>query len=708
MSCDVTPEEERYTLWNHMLASAFLLADTHDGIVQLAITPQSLARAHEEAGERILAPEGAAASLSSAVAAVYAARVLGSPLGLRDLKSRDPDDVPYATGFLALTVLAAYRMHTDEDRTAAAFYPRLAEMLGCRLVPTYPEGYDGNDCIALWEELDQWLVRNFARRLARPDMNTPRPYIAFPLAHVPLRQVDIERLPQFFEAHGYEPGMRPSMGRLAFDLVERSGPWPHLTESGQKALQDSGRRDLVVRQVAHELEHWDGERIDAAGIRIASVELWMDIRRRRAELHLLARRPPGFPETLRDGEHVFVASHEGWYEPVPLGRDDGLVLSNGLRVGSGQSRGGFSLQLRSSSAVPLTPSPDYPGFVSDRALRADAHCAVLCMEEVADQVARYLEAVCGQQVRPRQDETLPFGWRLFTGVRPTNESAPPAGLERLAVESDVRLVCEGGLRLGRRWTWLEDAPARVRVVGSRSGLVVKIDSQEAEVNEDGFLPRELLAKSGDYFIEVGNRIRRKVTVLPGTVSPDCQPWPCSRDLRTPVALPEGDWYVVGSEPGEFLSAAIPLGGSLLFAEFRAIWAIRVGAGSGATAIHLHGDDCDGSVNHPDLRHGPEGAPPESRHGQGSKSEESASAAWAETIYRAKVRNATLGCGFGCSSASLRKAWDQLAKRARTWKRQAKRRSSRVRPLSGASPGQGRRGSPVGAGPCEPRGRRKGA
>ena len=125
---------------------------------------------------------------------------------------------------------------------------------------------------------------------------------------------------------------------------------------------------------------------------------------------------------------------------------------------------------------------------------------------------------------------------------------PPLGFERLAVESDVRVVCEGGLRLGRRWTWLEDAPARVRVIGSRSGLVVKIDGHETELDEDGYLSEGLLAKRGEHVIEVGNRIRRKAVVVPGQVHPDCQPWPQDAERRVPFVLPEGDWFVVGSVP----------------------------------------------------------------------------------------------------------------------------------------------------------------
>lgn len=676
-------EEGKYELWNYMVADTFLLSDSPDGTVQLTITPQTLATAYEEAQLGLLTPEEAEASLIASVSAVYASRVQTSPHGLRALSSSHSEDIPYGTGFLALTVLAAFHMRTDDEHTAAAFYPRLAEMLGCSLMGTYPDSFNGGDYIALWAELNEWLMRKYERRLAMPDPNSHRRYLAFPLAHVPLREVDIKRLPQFFDTHGYEPGLRPSKKRLSFDLVERSGPWQHLTEAGRKALQDPGRRSFVVRQVAHELEHWDGGRTDTAGNRIASIELWMDIKKRRPELHLLARRPSGFPDTFRSGEYVFEASYEGWYEAVPLGRNDGPLLSQGLRIGTGLSRRGFSLQLRSCcGAVPLTPSPEYPGFVSDHALRVDTQCAVLCTEEMADEVASYLETVCGEQCHARRDETLPTGWCLFTNVRPVNSIPPPAGLERLAIESGVQLLCEGGLRLGRRWTWLEDAPAQVRVVGSRAGLVVKIDGQESELDEDGCFPKALLAKRGEHIIEVGNRIRRKAIVVPGKINPDCQHWPQTQHSRMSVALPEGDWFVVGSNPSEFLAAIIPSGGATVRPDFRASWAIRVGTGSGATALHLHDEADDEPTCEIEGPPSTKNTTSRKGDGRGSKFPDRASSNWAETIYQANIRRPMLGCSFGCSATEVTQAWRWIAKRARAWKRQKKRSGTTRRTFSG--------------------------
>ena len=662
-------KQEEYELWNRLLADACLFGDSFDGVVQLTITPHTLARACEGTELGPFTPEEAEAHFIASVSAVYASRILRVGRGLLSLCSSGKVDVPYETGFLALTVLSAFHMHTDGVYGAGAYYPRLAHMLGLRLVNGYPEGFDRDDYIVLWVLLDGWLQKHSGRRLAMPDATaSTRRYLAYPLAHVPLREVDIKRLPQFFDAQGYEPGMRRSQQRLASDLFERGGPWRYLTEPGRKALQDSRRRPFVVRQVAQELERWDGARTDAVGNRIATIELWMDIRRKRPELQLLARRPSGFPETLRSGEYVFVAGHEGWYGAVPLSPADGGLLLEGLRVGTGQAGARFHLQLRGYCAVPLTPSPEYPGFVSDHVLRADTRCAVLCTERVSDTVAHYLETVCSGPVHVQHDETLPRGWRLFAGVRPVKVTDPPSGLERLAVEADVSLVCEGGLRLGRRWVWLEEAAPKVRVIGSRMGLVAKIDGQQIEIDEDGYLHAGPLAECGEHVIEIGNRIRRKLVVVPGKIHPDCQPWPREDETRMPVAVPEGHWFVVGSKVGEFLSASIPSGGATVRPHFPASWAIRVGAGPGATANHLH-DESEGLQ---ESLCAAKNTPALPQTGRGSKSGDHPSIAWAETIYQSNIRKPILECNYGCSPARVAEAWYAIAKEARSFKRQLRR------------------------------------
>jgi hypothetical protein len=651
--------EERYILWNYMLAEHCLLADSCEGTVLLTVTPRTLTTALDEAGQSVLSPTEAEADFVASVAAVYRERVLGSPEKLRALKETSVGDVPFCIGFLALSVLAAFHMHTDEERTGRAFYPRLAEMLRCDLGRSLPIGFDGEAFIELWEALGDWLSARYNRKLATPDASGIRRYVAYPLAHVPLREVDIERLPQFFEAHQYEPGARAPLDRLAHDLYDASGPWRYLTEAGQSALEDQHRRPFVVRQVAYELDRWDGSRTDSSGARTATIELWMDIRRRRAQLYLLARRPVGFPDAIEESDLVFESSQEGWYEPVPLSSQDAALLQHGIRVGAGSNGNRYYLQLRPVRVVPLTPSEAYTGFVSDRVLRADTDCAVLCEEPLLGDVGQYLDRISRQRVVLRRDDTIPPGWGLFTHVRAVNECPPPPGLENLEVESSLALIPEGGLRLGRRWYWLESAPARLTVLGTHSCLAAKVDGHEVPIDDAGQVQTDRLGAVGRHVVEIGNRLRQRVTVLQGVVHPDCRSWfEAGVEEPVPVVVPGGHWVLIASRPGESECVLAPPDGTRVRPMFEVCWALQAGAGPGATAIHIH----DRGLAPGELKSSLQRALGSDR-----------CATWADAIHQTGIRRPLLLCQHGCGDAHLVAEWRQLMEAARLVKRSRRRK-----------------------------------
>lgn len=650
---------ERYVFWNYALTEQCLLTDTVQGQVLMTVTPRILAAALSNAGEPPMTSDEAEADFTSSVAEAYKSAVLAGAGGLRALAGASGGDPPAGVSYLAASVLAAYHMRTDDERTGRAYHPRFAELLGCGLAGV-PAGFDGDTFISLWHGLAHWLDVEYGRRLALPTGSSVRKYLPYPFAHVPLRQVDIERLPHFFDKYGYEPGARPPLDKLAYDLCDGAGPWRDFTNAGQRALADPDRRAFVVRQVAQELESWDGCRTDASGKRIATIEVWMDIRRRRAHLFLLARRPPGFPPSIEDSEFQFESSQDGWYEPVLLGPDDGSLLRDGVRVATRYDGRDFALQLRPVTVVPLAPSEEFSGPVSDRVLRRDARCAVLCQEAITGSVAPHIEAITGTPARPRRDETLPRGWCLFTDVVPKAAVEPPATMPLLRVESSLALVTQGGLRLGRRWTWLEGVPPTLTISGSHEGMEVRVDGTPVSIDGYGTVPGAALRAPGQHIVEIGNQLRQRITVLPAAVHPDCKPWIEDGDVRAAlVAVPRGLWSILGELPGQRLGVSAPAEGALIDPSFDACWTVSVAAGAGATAIHLHptARNTSAALRNP----GSDRRPP-------SREELD----WAASVYEATIRRVRLRCAWGCSGSDLDGKWRKMAEAARRIKRRARR------------------------------------
>ena len=196
---------DRYIFWNYVLTEYCLLSNTIDGQALLTVTPHILSYALLAAGESRFSPQEAETDFKAAVAEAYQSVVLSSSDKLGAFARRDHGDPPLSVSYLALSVLAAYNMRTDIEYTGRAYYPRLASLLDCGMAGMHPVGFDGAKFEYLWRHLADWLRTDHQRRLALPRRSGVHRYLQYPLAHIPLRQVDIERLPNFFDTRGYEP-----------------------------------------------------------------------------------------------------------------------------------------------------------------------------------------------------------------------------------------------------------------------------------------------------------------------------------------------------------------------------------------------------------------------------------------------------------------------------------------------------------------------
>ncbi len=649
-------EDVDYLLWNRALARHCLLGDEGDAVLYLTITPTILAAALSELQPGRLLPEDAEAAFVRSVTAVYHGRVLGHRQRLRLLRRCGPDGLPDCIAFLAGSVLAAYQMRSDEETAATAYYARLADLLECDLAGGHPRGFDPDEFEALWRFLETWLRTEKGRRLAMPGQMGLRRFVALPLTHVPLRRVDIERLPEFFAWAGYEPGARIDRSKLDQDLGSWSLGRSSFTNAGMAALADE-RREAVLAQITRELESWDGSHMDSLGRRSGRVEILLDIVQRRPELFYLPRRPAAFPQVFDDGVHGFEASDEGWYDPVPIRGEDGPDLAEGFewQVVTGRLR--LVLHRSGARAIALPASHEYTGYLSRTTLQLGAPCAALCCEALAEPAAEYLSAISRQRCIPLNHPGLPDGWRLFTGIKPQRRGeAPPTGLEALAVEAGVDLIPTGGLRLGSRWAWLAGAPPRLIVAGLEVGEPVTIDGEPVAVAEDGMVAGEgYLARPGTHVIEAAG-LRRRIEIMePEVRCRSREPVP----RRTAVALPRGSWTLVGALPGEVTVPALQSrAGAVASCTFPAVWAVEAtGVPDARVICILTEPPSPGRV----LRFATCG--PVSRSLQ----------TWASAIYNAAIRRPDISTLYGqtCPPA-VRSAWVEYAQAARDIKRRFRR------------------------------------
>ena len=643
-----------YLLWNRALARHCLLADEGDDALYLTITPTILAAALSQVQPGRQLPEEAEAAFVGSVAAVYHGRVVGHRHRLHILRRCGPDGLPDCIAFLAASVLAAYRMHSDEEAAATAYYVRLAELLNCDLVGGHPRGFDPEEFEALWRFLEAWLGEK-GRRLAMPGPAAGlRRFVALPLMHVPLRRVDIERLPEFFGWAGYEPGARIVRSKLDQDLAKWSMGRSVFTNAGMAALADD-RRAAVLAQVAHELESWDGSHTDSLGRRSAQVEVLLDVVQGRPEISYLARRPAAFPHVFDDGVHAFEAFDEGWYDPVRIPSEDGRELVEGFEWEIVAGRLRLVLRRQGASAIAL-PESEYTGYVSRKGLQLGARGAALCCDGLATQAAEYLSEISKQRCSPLRHPNVPQGWQLFVWKRTQQPAPPPDGLEELIVEAAVDLIPAGGLRLGSRWAWLAGAPPLLIVAGLGAGETVTLDAKPITVTEDGMLAADgHLWQPGVHIVDAGG-LRRRIEIVEAEVrNPPREP--VAR--RAALALPRGSWTVLGALPGEVVVPAWQSrAGAVASCTFTPVWAVEAAAGPGATVLCL----CAKAPSPGRPRSFP-------TYGRAGRS----LLAWTSAIYNAQIRRPRMAslAGEDCG-AEARSAWNEYAQAARSIKRRLRK------------------------------------
>jgi hypothetical protein len=657
---DIATVDHEYARWNSAIVERILLAKPSSEEIYLCITPRVLATAFAEAGFDALTPDEAEQRFGAAVGAMYRKRVLNCSSRLRVLRRCGDDGCPDCAAFLAASVLAAYHMQSDEDMSGNAYYKRLADLIGCEMSGTQPVGFSPPIFESLWMFLHNWLHRAHGRRLALPRSDVGlRRFVALPLAHVPLRSLDIEKLPAFFSWAGYEPGRRIQRDQLRTDLRLWHKSKNVLTQTGIEALFDE-RSEAVLAQVCSELETWDGSFFESAGRRSALVEIQYDVVQRQPMFSYLPRRPSGFPSVFDGGNHVLDASDEGWYDPVPLCPPDGELLASGFEWQAVSNDKQFTLRRPQARVIVLTPSSSYSGFLSSRRLLRGVKCSILCSNDVAGNVQEFVSEIAQERQFAVSHPLLPKGWSIIRDFTAQVHVEAPTEIESLEIDPNIDLLVSGGLRIGRRWSWIAGAPPKMLVTGLAVGEVVKVNGAPVPVSTTGELMIDgLLAEPGEHLIEAGI-VRRRIEIVAPQLSVHCPAvQPDGSDRRVKVALPQGSWTLIGASPGEVCrSRGTYLRGTLASCPFEPIWAVQVGAGPGAQVAVL---------SRPER---PIDFDPRGR----TRSGRSAPARWANVIYDAAVRRPRfVGMNGMVAVEGTEFAWKLYVAAAKAIKRALKRR-----------------------------------
>ncbi|WP_373547252.1 hypothetical protein [Chamaesiphon sp.] len=567
------PLSEAYIQWNRAIAEYYFSEASDNNDVYLTVTPRILGVAISKYRKMSISADAAERDFVKTVAEVYKTQVKTNGLQLTFRTTYGQDDSPKCIGFLALSVLAAYQMHSDEEIGANAYYKRLANLLGCKLDGNYPEGFDLSQFEGLWK----YLQNKSPIATVKPESSSKR-YIAYPLAHVPLRQIDVEKLPDFFATAGYEPESRVSHDKINADLDRLDYAF---SKPGKAALNDN-RRKVAITEIVRELECWDGSVKEAIDRRSTKVEMLLEFRNRQPQLYYLPRQPLEFPEIFDDGVNRFESSEEGWYSLLRVTPDRGEALLNGFAWESTVDRTQFVLKRSGTGVIGFVPSNNhsYSGYLSRPRLIRGAPCSVLVHESLHEQTNDYLNTITSSRCEARSHRELPEGWCLFSDLRIERypEFPLPPELSTLDIESYVDIITVGGLKLGRRNAWLLGAHPRLIVTGLETGQQPTIDGQAVAITGDGLLVDEdnALSRPGIHTIEIGS-FSKQIEMIEPEVSNVSTGWVFDHpNTSHQIALPQGAWQLIGATPGELFEARSDVwNGFIADCPFQPIWAVSI-------------------------------------------------------------------------------------------------------------------------------------
>ncbi|MGC4808725.1 hypothetical protein [Micromonospora sp. DT233] len=411
---------------------------------------------------------------------------------------------PPCLPLLAVTVLAATRMHRDDRAAPHAYYIRLAEALQpsaplhelARLRGRLSQAFDA--VVGLWRVLHDWLEGARGERgvsTIRTGGHFHR--IGYPLSQALIRAEDRYRLTEFFSAVGVDRIGTSNVESLLYHLRIWASRPRGLSPRLVTALHDDADTELLGGVLSSLAGHWDGVVRERAGRRrarlraCADIDLWT--------MRWEVERVPGIDEDVVQmpggGELKLSARLDG--ELYDL---DGYVPSfpNTLRNGLHAFGTQLALHVPAAEVVVMRRDPTIGAWAAQPGVVAFADQVLLVAAAAEAEVSRVLETAADAGWKRARSSLLP-GWSTFLNVRMVNPAAVEGMLPGLreGVASAMRqdagalpVLCHGlpvGSGLGRRHYLAGGEPDMLLPAGEQPRMVSAVlDGAEQQFRAGGF------------------------------------------------------------------------------------------------------------------------------------------------------------------------------------------------------------------------------
>lgn len=555
-SSDPDASTERYDEWNEIIFDHFFTAFAGGRPVYLALDDPTV----DELGSSFGLDGTASRNLVSSVHYMldFDSPAIFGPIfnRLYQWHSDDSDTPPPHLALLGVFVLAASRMQSDESHWQTNYYFRLGQTLSLdeiqleRFKSQYMRHSEN-----LWAELGNWL-RHTGGQHGLPTARAfdHRRYVGLAMSQILLRRAERDRLPEFFDWAGYQPGGHVAPIDLEFALdkwIERGGFTDSFSDRWSTMPPDFR---LGIAEICElELQGWDGsQRTELGHGQADQISL-----RLACQLNAPPFRDLTFAAVVRNrglesdhGMYTSIDENPDGSSPEVTVSESSFVLNHldaKLTAGSALDLLSTDIQLTNSDAVTINrvQSPvvvfDFDEMSGLWIETSRVSLGKPALALVHDGVRADVNEILSESARPGFSflngiQGCPSGWSLVENLEVigVGDARNDENLERLIPASSASISPKGFLRLLDDTIWLAKPECSITAIAQgTSATTLHIEngdrSEGVEIEFEGVAEIDLsdLAIDGELKASVternGNRSRTLIERIFPLTSPSHPP-----------------------------------------------------------------------------------------------------------------------------------------------------------------------------------------
>lgn len=526
-----------YEQWNRAIIKHIFEACDPGETVFLNTTSETLSEIAEQEGFNV---DDAVESLKEAVRKKVVVENIIPPhkvwlfrVDPRHFINYTPEKDPPQVAFLALSVLAASMMESENSIAAFDYFSRLNQVLIGQLIKDAPKGFDRPLFQLCWKHLQRWAHKQHDVELYLTEGPTNQKYVWLPISQCLISNRYRRNIYLFFQHFNLTPFSKVQDEKLESDLHA----WLSSSSGSAKIIRYFSKetyKQSILNQVKNLLEHWDGiippslptyTRHRSSLIRVelqikmldTQIRYWLR-RRERDEI--------GLEDNLLGVESLQTFNSEKWFRPQTDKKNAFWNLSN-------------DLQFKTAEKIPIVYTLGHSdiwvfrvdkecdeGWISHRNMHLNEDHLIVFKEWLREQVINCLSQTSGQKCEdpnPVYVDEAENGW-LYLRTTPTKiVTFSDSILWRLSVKSSEQISFGGGLLVQDEYNhraYLDICLPTIYApdIGLPDEEPLQINEVTYSIDENRCVTLDNNFKPGDYQIKYGTKTRDLRVISPDHTS----------------------------------------------------------------------------------------------------------------------------------------------------------------------------------------------